>query len=478
MKLPISNQSKRMNPSQERALSFTSESDHHEKHKANQHMQRPIGIDLFAGAGGLSLGFEQAGFDVVAAVEIDPIHCAVHEYNFPGCKVISKSVTSLTGAQVRKKADLRDRRVDVVFGGAPCQGFSMIGQRALDDPRNALVRDFVRLVCELDASYFVFENVKGLTIGKHRKFLDELIQLFDEKGYLVRKDWQVLNASHYGVPQDRQRLFLIGAKKGLALPKYPMPISSRPDKPSAHLPAAPTCADALADLPDAEQFKSLASSDQVVTTKWGKPSVYAKQMRCVGGEGWFYGYRRTWNSDILTASMRTDHSDISRRRFSETLPGEVEPVSRFFKLSPDGVSNTLRAGTDSSRGAFTSPRPIHYKYDRCITVREMARLHGFPDWFRFNETKWHGARQIGNAVPPPLARAVAGQIASALGVDPTKPRQLIELGDGTLLRMGMKEAAAYFEVDSPIGKRDRKSGVRKRKQYEIEAERLLALTGT
>lgn len=440
-------------------------------------MSRPIGIDLFAGAGGLSLGFEQAGFDIAAAVEIDPVHCAIHEYNFPECVVLPMSVRELTGERIRKDAGIGARKVDVVFGGAPCQGFSMIGRRALDDPRNALVRDFVRLVHELDASYFVFENVKGLTVGKHRKFLDELIDLFEENGYEVRRQWQVLNACHYGVPQDRQRLFLIGAKRGVTLPEYPKPITSRPDKPAAGLPSAPTCEDALGDLPDAEQFKTLLNTDEVETSKWGTPSAYARQMRCAGDEGWFYGYKREWTSSLLTASLRTDHSEISRRRFAETVPGEVEPVSRFLKLPIDGVSNTLRAGTDSARGAFTSPRPIHYKFDRCITVREMARLHGFPDWFRFNETKWHGARQIGNAVPPPLARAVAGQVIAAMGVKPARPRLKLDLGDATLLRMGMTDASQYYEIKTPIGRRDRKSGMKKRKQHEIEAFRL-GLAGT
>ncbi len=128
-------------------------------------MSRAIGIDLFAGAGGLSLGFEQAGFDIAAAVEIDPIHCATHEFNFPYCKTICRSVLDIGATDIRRMADIGARDIAVVFGGAPCQGFSMIGKRALDDPRNRLVHRFVRLVLELQPSYFAFENVKGLTLG-------------------------------------------------------------------------------------------------------------------------------------------------------------------------------------------------------------------------------------------------------------------------------------------------------------------------
>ena len=110
---------------------------------------RPIAIDLFAGCGGLSLGFEQAGFDVVASVEIDPIHCAVHEYNFPYSTTICADVKNLSGADIRTKAKLGDRDIDVVVGGAPCQGFSLIGKRSFDDPRNQLISHYVRLVGEL-----------------------------------------------------------------------------------------------------------------------------------------------------------------------------------------------------------------------------------------------------------------------------------------------------------------------------------------
>lgn len=424
----------------------------------------------------MSLGFEQAGFDVLAAVEIDPIHASVHHYNFPECAVLPKSVRDLSGADIRSASKIGDRRVAVVFGGAPCQGFSMIGKRVLDDPRNALVRDFVRIVSQLEADYFVFENVKGLTVGRHRKFLHELMEAFALVGYHVVKDWKVLNAASYGVPQSRERLFLLGARKGLPLPSYPAPSTVEAGgAPELLLPSGPSCRDALEDIPDAEAFHELLTRDEVAVGDWPGASPYAGLMRCDESEGWYFGYRRTWDRTRLTSSMRTDHTPISRARFAATLPGTVEPISRFFKLDASGVSNTLRAGTDASRGAFTSPRPIHYRFNRCVTVREMARLHGFPDWFRFHCTKWHGARQIGNAVPPPLARAVAGSVMVALGVSPMRPRRVIEPGQPKLLSCDMRRAAQHWKVPVPPGKRDRKSGTTKRSQAETEAERLRML---
>jgi DNA (cytosine-5)-methyltransferase 1 len=434
---------------------------------------RPTAIDLFAGAGGLSLGFEQAGFDVVAAAEIDPVHCAVHQFNFPTAAIIPRSVVGMSANDIRKAAGIGGRPVDCVFGGPPCQGFSLIGHRALEDPRNSLVLEFVRIVSELGARTFMFENVKGLTVGRHRTFLHELVRAFDDAGYNVRLPWHVLNAAYYGVPQHRERLILIGAKKGCRLPDYPIPRTNPADakKLIPGLPKGPSCKDALADLPDANEFEALVESDSVRTAKFGKPSEYARELRSMTQEAWHYGYTRRWDPETLTSSARTAHTDISCRRFTETQPGDVEEISRFFKLLPEGLSNTLRAGTDGARGAFTSPRPIHFAYPRCVTVREMARLHGFPDWFRFHATKWHGARQIGNSVPPPLARAIAGSIIKALGVEPERPRDAVSLGDAALLYMEMSEAAEHFSVQAPNGRRDRKSGARKRKQHEIEEER-------
>ncbi len=399
----------------------------------------------------MSLGFEQAGFDIAAAVEYDPIHCATHEFNFPNCVSICRSVADLNGKFIRDHSSIQDQCVGVVFGGAPCQGFSMIGKRALDDPRNALVHHFVRLVVELKASYFVFENVRGLTVGQHKRFLEEIILEFRRNHYNVLEDYNVLNALQYGVPQDRRRLFLIGARQGFPLPRYPNAThAARQNGNGAHLFLLQTPAvwDALRDLPEADDYEELLYRDWV-RARFKRPTPYGAVLRGDQNDPEDYSYDREFDEGLLTSSLRTVHTDLSKKRFRETHHGETEPVSRFHKLDPEGICNTIRAGTASDHGAFTSPRPIHPYSPRCITVREAARLHSYPDWFRFHTTKWHGFRQIGNSVPPLLARAVAGKIREAFGT-PQKPRATITQGDTRFLSFDMSAAAAYYGVSSDV----------------------------
>jgi DNA (cytosine-5)-methyltransferase 1 len=397
-------------------------------------MNRPIGIDLFAGAGGMSLGFEQAGFDIAAAVEIDPIHCATHEYNFPHTTTICASVLDLTGDEIRLRSQLGSREIDVVFGGAPCQGFSLMGKRVFDDPRNQLVFHYVRLVKELNPKYCVFENVRGLTLGKHAQFLDELIESLGNAGYDVLTPYQVLNAADYGVPQDRRRLFLIGTRKGLTVPQYPQPHQTKT-----------TVWEAIGDLPNADNFHVLNNVDRV-SVQWETHSQYARKLRCLDLDPDDYSYQRKFDPNLLTSSLRTEHTNASRARFEATLPGKTESISRFRKLHPDGLCNTLRAGTDSARGAHTSPRPIHPYLPRVITVREAARLHSYPDWFRFHATKWHGCRQIGNSVPPLLARAVASELLKAQEISPSKPKKVLNQGQDSWLSLDMSNASDHFQV--------------------------------
>jgi DNA (cytosine-5)-methyltransferase 1 len=412
--------------------------------------KKPIGVDLFAGAGGLSLGFEQAGFDVLAAVEYDPIHAATHEFNFPDCDTICRSVADISGDYIRSRSKIGKSEIDVVFGGAPCQGFSMIGKRALEDPRNHLVYHFVRVVSELKPRFFVFENVRGLTVGEHRKFLQEIISEFTARGYTVRDDYQVLNAVNFGVPQDRQRLFLMGAREKQDLPHYPAQTHRKQGfnlDLGFLLETAPTVWDAIGDLPEADNYDELLNRDWV-EAEYGTSGAYAKNLRnrLKGG-----------NPNLLTSSLRTVHTALSQQRFKATLAGTIEDVSRFHKLDPEGVCNTLRAGTASDHGAFTSPRPIHPFSARCITVREAARIHSYPDWFRFHVTKWHGFRQVGNSVPPLLGQAVASKIVEQVG-HKAEPDVMRRVGDPRLLELNMSAAAEHFGVSSTvIAQRTRKS---------------------
>ncbi|TLX69529.1 DNA cytosine methyltransferase, partial [Pseudomonas nicosulfuronedens] len=207
----------------------------------------------------------------------------------------------------------------------------------------------------------------------------------------------------------------------------------------------------------ANKFDELRESDEVRAT-WKTDAEYARRLRQLASDPDDFGYPRHFAHDLLTSSLRTEHTALSQERFLATEPGKTEPVSRFRKLPLDGLCNTLRAGTDSARGAFTSPRPIHPTLPRVITVREAARLHSFPDWFRFHATKWHGFRQIGNSVPPLLGRAIACSIIKALGIKPQKPVETLKTGPIELLKFDMSKAARHFDVPhDTIAQRTRKS---------------------
>lgn len=382
---------------------------------------RPTCLDLFCGAGGMSLGFEEAGFDVIAGVEIDPVHANVHSYNFPNCKIYRSDITELTGERIVQECG----SIDVVIGGPPCQGFSLIGKRDENDSRNQLVMEFMRIVSEIQPKYFVMENVSGLTVGYGKEYLEQAIAYIESHGYCVVKPYKVLNAVDYGVPQNRKRLFLLGYRSDQKAPDYPKIFEKKI-----------TVQEAIGDLPDIDAFECLIEDDtvpfQVVPT-----SEYAVYLHNTEKDPTNYGIPRVWDSSLLTGSLRTNHTEESRARFHATPHGETEKVSRFHKLDPQGQCNTLRAGTDKSRGAYTSPRPIHPYFDRCISVREAERLHSFPDWFRMHKTKWHGFREVGNAVPPLLAKAVAAQIIAAMGVIPSKPTVAIELGQEQQLKLSV-----------------------------------------
>ncbi|KJH70318.1 DNA cytosine methyltransferase [Aliterella atlantica] len=409
--------------------------------------RRPVAVDLFAGAGGFSLGMEQAGFDVLVAVESDPVHAAVYKFNFPLTEVLCTSVSNLTGEAIKQAAYKGwkhhhpysrpwNQEIDLVFGGPPCQGFSIMGKRLIDDDRNSLILEFCRLVIDLNPRYFVMENVPGMAAGKHITWLHKLKNKFKQHGYHGRA--QILNAADFGIPQKRKRLFFCGAQAGMKV-YFPQPLAQN----------LVTVADAIADLPDLDSFVELKTTDEVLLSKEllgqleQKTSTYAKFLRSIPAKNNF-AYPRLWNPQLLTSSMQTQHTENSIARFAATLANQREPISHLRRLDLHGLSHTLRAGTGSDRGSYTSPRPIHPILPRVISVREAARLHSFPDWFRFHQTKWHGFRQVGNAVPPLLAQAIGKKIIAALGITPIVPGITLAPGDRQLLSWEPSQAFNYW----------------------------------
>jgi DNA (cytosine-5)-methyltransferase 1 len=358
----------------------------------------------------MSLGFEQAGFAVSAAVDDDPINVDTHGSNFPDCATLRADLSLLTGHDLRTRCGLAEEPIHVLFGGPPCQGFSIIGKRRADDPRNQGLLHFARLVAELCPYYFVVENVGGLAYGTATEVLESFVGRVEDAGYLIVTPIQVLDASCYGVPQRRKRVFILGYKRGLPIPHYPLPPNTQDKK---QLAQPPTVWDAIGDLAVIDTIEPPLIGD-VYVGDLGVPSAYVAQLWMDAPAS--IGPRRSRPGSLmrLTGCLRTKHTPSTVERFAATQPGSYEPVSRFFRLTSDGVSPTLRAGTGPSHGSFTAPRPIHPLRPRCIAVREAARLHSFPDWFSFHPTNWHGFRQVGNSVPPLLARAVAEAVRHTL----------------------------------------------------------------
>jgi DNA (cytosine-5)-methyltransferase 1 len=356
----------------------------------------------------MSLGFEQAGFEVVAAFDLEQIHVDTHKLNFPACRALRGDLSELSGTEIREQGKIGKRDIDVLFGGPPCQGFSLIGKRNASDPRNGLLLHFARLVRELEPKYFVMENVAGLTSGDAAKTLQAFINKARNAGYSVVEPVQVLDASDFGVPQRRRRVLVLGHRSDLPAPRYPKPLSAT-DKGYA----PPTVWDAIGDLPNVDRCKYLLQTD-VYRGTLSEATLYSSVLRGETPDPADKSRRKPRQQPGLSGCLRTKHSGSTISRFKSTPPGTSEAISRFYRLSKNGLSSTLRAGTGPSNGSFMAARPIHPTKPRCITVREAARLHSFPDWFQFHATKWHGFRQIGNSVPPLLARSVAASVADAL----------------------------------------------------------------
>ena len=342
---------------------------------------KPRVIDLFAGVGGLSLGFEKKGFDVVLANEYDASIATSYIANHKNTKMIVGDITSL---------DLEDTfgklagTIDVVIGGPPCQGFSQKGQRkTIHDERNFLFKYYVSVVELVNPKYFVMENVPNLLTAEGGYFRHEIEELFNKLGYSL--EYGVLNASDYGVPQNRRRAIIIGKLDGDA-PKLPVPKRNKV-----------TIWDAISDLAYLESGEGSEEQEY----KYPADSDYEKMLRK--------------DSSKLFNHIATKHSPLALERLALIPPNagrEVLPKEHLTKsiysgtwtrMKKDEISVTITTRFDTpSSGKFTHPF-----LNRAITVREAARIQSFPDDFDFVGNKGSQMKQVGNAVPPLLAAAIA-----------------------------------------------------------------------
>lgn len=315
-------------------------------------------IDLFCGAGGFSLGFDGAGFRNIFSIDNDKIFCKTYKKNFPNHLLIEKDICKLKKKEIKKI--IGNKKIDVIIGGPPCQGFSIagnIGRKFLNDPRNHLFKEFVRVVDIIKPKYFVMENVARLYTHNNGNTRKNIISKFNEIGYVVEAE--ILNSADYNVPQIRKRVIFLGSKKtkDLIFPK------NKTDK-------YKTVREAIEDLTFLIPSKDSCVPNHIAMNH---SSQMLKKMNYISDGG-------------------------NRREIPYKLRPKTGDVRKYIKYKSNEPSITI---TGDMRKVF------HYSQNRALTVRELARLQSFPDEFIFEGNGISQQQQVGNSVPPLMAQAIA-----------------------------------------------------------------------
>ena len=374
--------------------------------------------DLFSGAGGLTLGFQykirnnsfvpNEDFDVIFANEYDEMAAEAFKCNFPDIEMIHEDIVDVTSEMLNSKG-IDVSGIDLVIGGPPCQSYSTIGGRNYDD-RAKMYEEYIRMLGILKPKMFIFENVTGLLSMKNDEgnpVLDDIKRMFVaiDAGLSYKIEIETLNARDYGVPQSRERVFIVGIKEGLSIDAFSFPAAKiTGDK---YL----TIEDAISDLP------KLAMGEEKTVYQVAPKTDYQRLMR--------------GNNEILREHKSGTHGDKMQMVIKNVKPGEGRndfnrlidsgKIDRKYYLT-SGYANTYgrlwwdRPSTTltNSFGTPSTLRCIHPIEDRALTTREGARLQSFPDWVEFYGNKYEKNSQVGNAVPPLLAIAIAEEAAKCL----------------------------------------------------------------
>lgn len=349
-------------------------------------------IDLFAGCGGLSKGFMDAGFDIIVGVDNDQAALNTFARNHNGAIAMNADLSKQeTFDEIKRIAG--ERSIDVIIAGPPCQGFSLSGPRNFDDERNKLYLAVIEMVKQYEPKAFIIENVPGMATLYDGQIKEEILRRFRKMGYNI--DCKILCAADYGVPQMRKRLIFMGIQKNIGEPKFPEPMFTSDNY--------RTCRDAISDLPSRE--KDFGEEVDRYTSE--AITEYQKMMRK--------------NMTVLYNHVATRHTQMVK----DTIA--LVPEGGNYKDLPPGWGESRKFneawtrydGNKPSKTIDTGHRNhFHYKYNRVPTIRENARLQSFPDDFVFTGTRTQQNRQVGNAVPPLLGQAL-GQAVLEIIVEKT-----------------------------------------------------------
>lgn len=364
-------------------------------------MPHKTAIDLFCGAGGLSEGFRQAGYTVLAGNDVEAAAGETYKNTHPDAEFILAPIQDVTPAHLLKVAGLKSGELDVLLGGPPCQAYSVNNhQRGMHDERASLFKEYLKMVKGLRPRWVIMENVTGITSVAGGTVVDTIKADLGRLGYAV--ECKVLKAEEYGVPQERRRIFFIGNRMGLPI-QFPEPAHGPRLRPYVSI------WDAIGDLPE---IQNGGSAD-------GAPYLAKPQNA-------FQRYCRDKRKTVLNHSApRLSQINLDRMQHIpiggswRDIPFELLPngmkkakrsdhTKRYGRMRPEGLSCTVLTKCDVHWGAY-----IHPHIDRAISVREAARLQGFPDTFEFYGSKTEQYVQVGNAVPPILGRHVAQAILGA-----------------------------------------------------------------
>ncbi len=355
-------------------------------------------VDLFSGVGGLSYGFaKDKNFQIIAANEILPNMAKAYELNHPSVKVYCKDIKDFGIHDLTKDFNLKEGDIDIVVGGPPCQAYSTVGKRLIDDPRGKLFQEYYRVLKEINPKIFIFENVRGLLSMQKGELFETIISLFKSLNYSV--SYKVLNSADYGVPQIRERVFIVGTKLNHSF-SYPKPTHKHKESnhTSFYKPYL-TISDAIGDLP------FIKSGEESFAYETAPQNSFQEMMRKNAPEK-LMDHNAPNNNEKLVQIM-------------EQLPDGGTPLDLPENLRPkSGFANTYcrlwwnRPSTTITRNFSTpsSSRCIHPKAPRPLTTREGARIQCFPDDYIFYGSRSDRNLQIGNAVPTFMSIAIKNSI--------------------------------------------------------------------